>query len=106
MPLSFSNLIFKALSKTTLFLGSFNLYLIPARCMFAQLLLQVFLFNPAKIVFLQTRQGISFLHEIPKQVILQKTRPLFRSISTGLLYMGFLQTAQVVFGFLLYCSVT
>ena len=64
-------------------LGLPILYFTPVLYLFEQALLQVPLFNPAKINFPQTKQGFSFLHLMPAQITLQKTFPLF--ISTGLL---------------------
>jgi len=49
----------------TLSFGLLILYLMPALCLFAQLLLQVFLFNPDKIGLAHTTHGNSFLQEIP-----------------------------------------
>lgn len=72
--------------------------------MFAQALLQVFLFKLDRIGFLQIAHGFSFLHEIPRQTKPQKTDPLF--IWNGLLYISLPQTLQLVLGFLLYRSLT
>jgi hypothetical protein len=49
----------------------------PALFLFEQARLQVFLFKLPKIGLPQRMQGVSFLQETPKQVMLQKTCPPF-----------------------------